>query len=350
MKQSVKKRGRLPKVYPLAKSPHLHLSHRRHTGKLLPHHSTSYPTLGMILLCLGVLLSGWTHVVSANEYVVHASVLGSAPTVAATITLPVDGSHVTATPLNVVGSCPTDSYVSLYRNGLFSGVALCDAGGAYRLATDLFVGANQLQARVFSRTDLPGPVVAATTVYYDPPAGPATNHGVPIGSNGRASPKLSADAAVLVLKSNFSYQGFYAGQPVRYQVLIEGGLAPYAIAVDWGDGQQSLISRSAAGNFELMHTYQKAGGYQGSYPIKILATDAVGQRTNLQLLTIVNSPPNAAAGQLMATGIGGKGAIQRALHYLWPSYGVTVLLVTAFWLGERHEFAHLRPPRRVHHG
>jgi len=350
MKQQLKKRGRPPKVHPLAKSPHLHLTHRRHTGKLLPHRSTSYPVLGMILLCLGVLLSSWTHLVSADNYDVHASVPGLPPTIAATITSPSDGTHVAATPLTVTGTCPLGSYVSLYRNNLFSGVALCAANGAYSLTTDLFVGANQLQARVYSQTDLPGPVAAPTTVYYDPPA----NTGVAGSSSGSTNSKVAAadnvpPAAALVLKSNFTYQGFYVGDPVSYQVSIDGGQAPYAIAVDWGDGQHTLLSRASSGEFDLTHTYQAAGGYHGSYPIKVSATDAKGQQTNLQLLTIVNAQPSAVSSQLTTTGIGGKSALQQALRYIWPSYGVTVLLVSSFWLGERYEFGLLRPKRTVRH-
>ena len=354
MKKQIKKRGRPAKVHPLAKSPHLHLTHHRHTGKLLPHGSTSYPLLGMILLCLGVLLSSWTHLAAADNYDVHASVPGSPPMVAATIISPVDGSHVTATPLTVVGTCPTNSYVSLYRNDLFSGVALCDASQAYGIATDLFVGANQLQARVYSLTDLLGPVATAITVYYAPFTSPTgtsignSNGGGSTSSGSAAAADNVSPAEALLLKSNFLYKGFYSGDPVSYKVSIEGGYAPYAVAVDWGDGQHSLLSRASSGEFEMTYTYQKTGSFHGSYPINVSATDARGQQTNLQLLTIVNARPNVVAGQSM-TASGGKNALQQALRYIWPSYGVTVLLVAAFWLGERYEFAYLRRRRTVRH-
>jgi len=137
---------------------------------------------------------------------------------------------------------------------------------------------------------------------------------------------------------------------VSYQVSIEGGQAPYAIAVEWGDGQHSLLSQATSGNFAITHTYQKAGGYHGSYSIKVSATDAVGQQTNLQLLTIVNAQPNAAIGQLLATGGDGSSGLQQALRYIWPSYGMIVLMVASFWLGERQELFHLRHPRPIRHG
>ncbi|MEO8105491.1 MAG: hypothetical protein ABI602_04110 [Candidatus Saccharibacteria bacterium] len=344
MKHPPKKRGRPPKVHPLAKSPHLHLSHRRHSFKLLPHRSTSYPLLAMMLLCVGVLLSSWTHLVSADSYDVQASVPGLPPASAATIVTPVAGAHLSVTPVTISGSCPINSYVSLYRTDVFSGVGQCSAAGSYSITTDLFVGANQLQARVFSKTDLPGPVVAPTIIYYDPPAGPASS-GISSGSRADNVPPTQT----LVLTSTFLFKGHYAGDPLAYQLLLTGGQGPYAIAVEWGDGQRSLVSRSGGGSFELTHTYQNAATAQNGYPVSVTATDANGQQTNLQLLSIITVKPGAAVGPSSATGGSGQDLIQRALRFIVPMYASAVLTVVAFWLGERYEFSHLRHTHRLRH-
>jgi hypothetical protein len=153
----------------------------------------------------------------------------------------------------------------------------------------------------------------------------------------------------LVLKSNFSYKGFYTGDPVSYQLSIEGGSAPYAVAVDWGDGQTSLVSRSSAGDFEITHTYASASDYHGSYPIKLSATDARGQQTNLQIMTIINVRPSGIASQSTLLSGGEKTTLQQVLRYIWPTYGITVLMVTSFWLGERNVMGHLRRRRTIHH-
>lgn len=347
MKQPTKKRGRPPKIHSLAKSPRLHMSHRRHSFKLLPHSSTSYPLLAMILLCMGGLLASWTHLAAADSYDVLASVPGGPPASAATITTPVAGAHFNATPITVSGSCPINSYVSLYRNDVFSGIGLCSATGSYSITTDLFVGANQLQARGFSKTDLPGPVGAATTLYYEPPAVPTMPGGLypQTGSHVANVPPAQA----LVLTSTFLFKGHYAGDPLTYQLLITGGQAPYAIAIEWGDGQRSLVSRGGSGSFDLTHIYQKAGDTQNGYLVNLTATDANGQQTNLQLLSIITVKLSAATGQSSGISGSGKNLIQHAFRFIVPLYASAVLMVATFWLGERYEFSHLRHTHRLRH-
>ena len=108
------------------KSRGLNLSHHRHSGRRLPHSHTSYPALAMLLLVVGVLLGNTSHAANAltltgsGDYVVTAAYLGPPPATAATIDSPIDGAHVKATPVTVSGSCPSDTYVTLTRNGVTS--------------------------------------------------------------------------------------------------------------------------------------------------------------------------------------------------------------------------------------
>lgn len=111
---------------------------------------------------------------SQASYQVHASVPGPAPTQAATIDSPNGGAHFTALPIDVSGTCPTNTYVTLYRNGVFSGVVLYQLDGTYSLQTGLFVGNNKLEALVFSPTDVAGPMSNAVNVVYAPPLPPPT--------------------------------------------------------------------------------------------------------------------------------------------------------------------------------
>lgn len=294
-----------------------------------------------------------------NSYAVHASVPGPAPTIAPTIDSPVDGSKFTGQPITVRGTCPLDTYVTLYRNGAFSGVALCQADGTWQLETGLFPGVNQLQARAFSQTDQPGPVSGIVTVTYEPkqsggntpgmaPGKPAVPGQAGNGSTGSGTAEL---AEPLIFKTNYTYQGHYVGQASAWQLAIEGGMAPYAIAVDWGDGTRGLLSRPGAGSFAMEHIYKKPGAYKGSYVLKFSATDNNGEEAFLQLMTIVNNPP---AGVAIAKHAGGENAtpsyLTPLLRYVWPGYGVCVLMLFSFWLGERHEFGQLKPRlKKVRH-
>jgi hypothetical protein len=344
-------------------SPH------HHTGHVLPRHRTSFPVLAMILLCVGVLLTGWTRLVTADpvtysksdSYTVHANVPGPAPTVAATISAPSGGETLTATPINVSGSCPTDTYVVLYRNNFMSGVALCDATGSWHLTTDLFVGANQLKVIDYNFTDVAGPGSAITAVYYKPPSISANGGQSEQGgsSGGTAKPHSStAEGTPLSMKSNFNFQGYYTGSVITWQLIIDGGNAPYAIAVDWGDGSTGLISLAGSGSFTFTHNYKKTGGYHGSYAPIFTATDASGSKADLQLVAIVTNRPTATAAASSDQGntlsglaaLGGQN-VARFIKYAWPTYGAVVLMLVSYWLGERREYNILKPHHhKVRHG
>ncbi|MEO7364364.1 MAG: hypothetical protein ABIV43_02545 [Candidatus Saccharimonadales bacterium] len=358
-------------------SRHFGVAAHRHTGRVLPRNSTSYPVLAMIVLVVGVLIGGWTHTVGADtpvgspqisdSYTVKTSVPGPAPTQAATVSTPTDGTHVTDKPIVVKGSCPPDAgggYVSIYRNGFFSGTALCDGAGAYQLSIDLFVGANQLIARIYNFTDAAGPDSNPITVYYDPPAAPT----IPIDSGTSTKPNqptkqgFSSNAASttpapstslpLSLSTDFKIRGYYVGQQTMWQLDLAGGSGPYAIAIDWGDGSSGIASRADPGQVRLTHTYDKAGAERGSYIVKFTATDADGNQTFLQLLVIVNSQQVSPIGIASPTDGGSltSGLLGFVSRYIWPSYGIVVLMLASFWLGERREYRLLRHrPKRVRH-
>lgn len=364
--KNLSKRSSAPKKHrAIQTSRHLQVSHRRHTGHITPHRTTSYPTLAMILLCVGVFLATWTKFVTADSFVypdpasgsydVHLKVPGPAPTIAATIDTPSGGASFTDIPITVKGSCPVSTYVTLYRNGAFSGVALCTAQGDYELQTGLFSGANQLQARVFSLTDVAGPMSNTVDVTYTPPLPPETGSGS--SSSGSSSSKASSSSTArgstsapippLLFKTSFIYEGHYVGQSSRFELSVDGGNPPYAISVDWGDGTRGLISRSKAGVFTLEHTYKKAGDYKGSYVVNLSASDADGNKTFLQLLSIVNNPtgavPGTAKGPTTGFGAGTPAYLNKLTGYIWPGYGIVVLMLVSFWLGERRELSVLRP-------
>jgi len=335
-----------PNLHTVQSSRHLHVVAHKHTGHILPRRHTSYPTLIMLMLCVGVLLAGWTRVVTADptygpasgSYTVNLSVPGPAPTQAATIDAISDkpaGARVvvTAQPVKVSGSCPVNTYEKLFRNNVFSGVALCSAGGTYELQTGLFPGDNLLQVQDFSFTDVPGPLSNVVDVVYSPPT--------PIAPVVTSSGVL---AEPLVLKTDFKFQCYYHGESTPWAVDVEGGQPPYAIAVDWGDGSHDVISRLHAGTFNLAHTYKKAGAYKGSYPVIFSASDANDSKAYLQLLSIINNPPAGPASTKPTLGATSSTPdwLKHVLRYIWPSYGIVLLMLTSFWLGERREFHLLR--------
>jgi hypothetical protein len=274
-------------------------------------------------------------------------------------------------PITITGTCPTDTYVSIMRNNTFSGVGFCQANNTYSVKTSLYKGINKLIAQVYSRTDVPGPPSNMVSVTYNPPQPPPVvtpDEPTPVATGdssskrpATSSPKTNASkqpsrqATItpvtdpLIFKTEFKYQGVYTGQPTDWQLAIEGGSAPYAISVDWGDGTTSVESRREAGAFALRHKYKKAGKYRGTYTATFTASDADGNKTYLQLVTVVNDPPAGVAvgstgNESSGFGLGGSPAyLQKILRYVWPGYGIVLLMLFSFWLGERRELRYLRP-------
>ena len=318
------------------------------TMRKLVHHSRPihkqillHPATAMMLLVAGVLIAGWTFRVAAVTYDVHAKVPAPPLTEGAFITNPADGAHFTSSPITVSGSCPNDSYVTLIRNGSFSGTAWCNAN-IFSIDTSLTPGSDSLQAQDYNITDDPGPVTPSVHVTYTPPTPAPT----PPGSSGGQTPagtSGSGTTPVLSLDSNYHFYGYSIRSLIQWKLHVSGGTAPYKISVLWGD--HNIASSTTYGRaFTIEHTYTTAG----FYPIKIYATDAAGKDAMLQVFAVVR--------QLGATGAlrlssGTPGWWQELLSVLsngsnrwllvaWPTYATILLMTVSYWLGERQAMEH----------
>ncbi len=128
-----------------------------------------HPITAFLLLCVGVLVAGSTFRSEAATYDVTAKVPAPALTSPAAIASPSDQAHVTTSIVTIEGTCPSDSYVNLYRDDVFSGSDVC-SGGLFRIQTSLSLGLNELQTRVYNFTDDEGPAAPLAHIYYDLPS------------------------------------------------------------------------------------------------------------------------------------------------------------------------------------
>jgi hypothetical protein len=300
--------------------------------KLLLHPATVF-----VLLCAGFLLLTWTFRASADGgtdtagWTVHAKIPAAPLTEPAVITNPKNGQHFSAKPVAVDGSCPYKSYINLFRNDIFAGTALCQPDGSFGLQADLTDGANSLAARVFNITDDEGPQSPPVLVYYDPP-GPPQPAGKPAASPSGRRP------SAFVLTSEYSYRGYKPGETVSWNIQVIGGTPPFAFNVKWGDGSEANYVQKDNADLVLQHVYKKSGGYQ----LRLAGTDDGGQQSFLQLTALIVSQNVLISGptaHLPTISLGGGGL--SALKWLWPAYGVMVLMVASFWLGERQELYRL---------
>lgn len=240
------------------------------------------------------------------------------PTTGATISFPTNGQVFRDIPIEVTGICPDGLLVKIFKNGIFAGAVPC-TNGSFELQIDLFSGQNELIARVFDSLDQPGPDSNIVTVNYD-----------------NTPPDDGTDQ--LIITSNFALRGANAGTILKWPLALAGGVRPYAISVDWGDGETSQLALDLAGNFNIEHTYFEPG----VYVVIIKATDSRGKTAFLQVVAVANGPSgqdNAATG----TGTGLTSNISRNVVIpLWPIYLMFFFIISTFWLGRRYELRRIK--------
>lgn len=158
------------------------------------------------------------------------------------------------------------------------------------------------------------------------------------------------------LHSGYSYRTYLVGQRVEFSITINGGVPPYALSVDWGDGHNSTYVFKAAGTFTIGHTYGWINAPRAVKIVKLQVVDSAGAVQNLQFSVVLRNPGYHVA----STNKTRPGWWQRSLSnvrqwlwLLWPGYTIVLLLVFSFWLGERQEFMELmsrrrRNKRRIH--
>lgn len=297
-------------------------SHHRHTGRIVHHRETSYALLTFLTMAVGVLLASFSWSTSAaigdtsggGEYAVAAVVPGPRPAKPAIITSPANGQTFSTNPVTVEGTCPAKALVKIFTNKILVGSVICDAGGRFKVPVDLVIGKNDLTALPYNTLDQEGPESPTVTVTLNQPPG-----------------GLGFSSEMHLQSVNF-YRGSMPGQKVTWPIEIVGGQAPYAVSVDWGDGTSEVLTRLAPGPFTVEHTYQKVGGYLGSFPLIIRAADAAGHTGYLQLTTIVNAAKAGVTTSAAATAVSTVKWL-----VIWPLWVVLLLMIIAFWLGERRE-------------
>lgn len=236
------------------------------------------------------------------------------PTVGATITVPTNGQTFTSLPVTVRGLCPGDLLVKIFKNNIFSGSAQCQ-DGSYEVIIDLFSGLNDLVARVYDTLDQAGPDSNIVSVRYD-------------------DANFVVLAPRLTLTSDFAKKGANPNEELLWPIILTGGTGPYAISVDWGDGDApELISQENPGTIDLKHIYKSSGIYR----ILIKATDKNGETAYLQLVGVANGEPGQSA-----TGDENVRTVYVVSVLWWPAAVAIPLIVATFWLGRRHELYVLR--------
>ncbi|MCA9332807.1 hypothetical protein KDA00_02940 [Candidatus Saccharibacteria bacterium] len=255
---------------------------------------------------------------------VEGTISSPPPTQGATISVPTNGQTFTTIPVTVSGICPTGLLVKVFKNNVFAGAVQC-TNGSYSIVIDLFPGTNDLVARVYDALDQPGPDSNIVTVNF-------------VDNRKGASSRVT-------LTSNYAKRGANPGEELIWPIILSGGIGPYAISVDWGDGSApDLISQEYPGTFNISHKYDSPGVYN----IVVKATDKDGVTAYLQLVGVGNGPLSQDTGA-GGTGNGGSGSGDSSsggevrTKILWQPAALTIpFVLSTFWLGKKYELHVLR--------
>ncbi len=192
-----------------------------------------HPVSILLLLCVGVIMLGSTIKAMGESTSVSMTISATPLTNPAKITSPLDQDRFKAPDITITGTCPDSSYIKLYKNDAFNGVAPCE-DNKFEIVIALSKGTNTLQVRVFNFSNMEGPKSDGITVYYDAPEA-TLQPNVPRTSSPFLPISSVATTDPLRIITDYEYKVHISGQPVKIDLALAGGTAPYALAVDWND-------------------------------------------------------------------------------------------------------------------
>lgn len=238
----------------------------------------------------------------SGDITVSGLVAGPPPSTAPTIDYPPNNTTFDTKRITVKGDCIAGYIVKVFRNDIFVGSTLCQSDGRYELPIDLAVAKNDLVARQYDIANQASPASEVVVVYYVPqstnvivsPEATQENNAIS-GANG-AGPTAIANFQ-LTINYDYTLQGIFVGQAFRLPVSFSGGSAPYAVSIDWGDGNSSLYSRQDSSVFPTDHIYKQPG----FKTVTVKVSDAKGDEAYLQFVILVNGEASPVTRQLFGT-------------------------------------------------
>lgn len=326
----------------------IRISHRQHTGHRLPIYHTSYALLFFILVLTGITLffarqqtaqAGPPQVQNGNIGL-SGIVPGPPPSTAAQIVQPNDGDIVTQANLTVAGTCTPALIVEIYRNNAFAGSDICSGSGTFSLVITVVEGTNELIAKIKDGLDQYGPDSTPVFVTYNVTQTTETTDSDDEDESGRVT------YLPLIIYTIPVQRGSEPEDIIKLEYEIEGGQAPYAVVIDWGDNtDNSLSPHQNAGDFSKEHTYKNAGQYR----VKLAAQDNLGNRASIQTIVIINGESNTIfpfASVVCGLGSDSTDAFLcsavTSISVVWPAFLITSALTVSFWLGEKVVYWRLR--------
>lgn len=240
----------------------------------------------LFFICLALVFTlawPWGNAQAQSSLTVTATVHSPAPTQPALITSHQDGQHIKESNTLIQGTCSNDTaFVELWRNSSFVGTTMC-MSGIFEIPLSFLPGPNVLYTKVLSSTGNPGPISPSITVFYDieTPVIPEIITILPLLPP-VVGPPCNAQSSPLSLALDPSFQESSTGIALKWTLETIKGCEPYKLSIDWGDGV-TTVEEILSGVHDIHHTFYRPG----QYLIRFYVTDASGQQTSIQSITVI---------------------------------------------------------------
>lgn len=321
-----KKRGNKRQVKTAKK-----IIHHRHTGRLVHHRHTAVAPLLVLLVVIAIGFGLTQRHINKDKDVLAANIELSGvvsappPKQKPVITNPASGQRYKSRTALISGQCVTNLIVDIYINGIFAGSTIC-ANDLFRLNVSLFPGENVITSKMVDALDQSSPPSDEVLAYFDQPA------------------ELRAPGVDdLYLRVPTTYTSVAPKQTFKVEPEIVGGQGPYALNIDWEDGEGFYAEIQSPGKVLATHVYNNPGIYRALY----IAADSHGRSYRISTVVVVNGPraagvPDGSSGLTeLASGISNVSVP------VWATLAFSTTIVGAFWVGQHISYARFIKQTRI---
>lgn len=273
---------------------------------------------------------------TAADLAVTATVPAPMPSGTPLITSIANGSSTTQSQVAVEGTCPTIDpaiIIAIYDSGTLVGSAECTIDGTFSVVVSLSVGLHTLTAVIVTITGETGassPEVMITRIL--PPGGtgsvaPTPDAGFP--SQG-SSDGLGVPPLPLHIVQDNAYLLMGLDGSVQWAGAIKGGVAPYSMRIDWGDGKIDSFRTSDQTSQRHIHTYKN----RQTYRVTVRVTDAQEAEASQQIVAVTLVPSGGALVTSKDFRGGSSSIISLLEQNILQVYILTLFSLTFLWYWE----------------
>lgn len=301
--------------------------------------------LSLVTLLAIICLFQHSSDVSAGSYDVRAAIPYPAPTQPATVDPQLNGLVSSNQEVEVFGTCQNTSplsVVSIWRGSTMIGSVNCEANGTFRIKVSLSDGINNLIIRTSSLSNLYGPDSSAFAITYTPKQSGRSASSTP------GSPAITDD---LNIQTSNTFEVIDDNNVVTVLVVVSGGISPYVITLNWGDGSIDSKAVDGPGKYVFTHKYEQ----QGFYKALATVTDVLGATSTYQFLISAMSAttgPESKNDNIGSNSSDNSREGSDVLNLIIAAVIVVGFLIVStfflfsFWLGQRFEYGKLKNTKK----